>query len=130
MMAFSLVWSLGYLISIIVFSIIIGMVFYFNETSKKTLAKYLVGSVICTAVIVYLVNILKNQLFSAIGVYNYTFLFLIAFILIFIGYLLSKEKNFKNSFKKVLLLSYLCFLLIAFVCVLSRSDLLGFDSLL
>lgn len=128
MMAFSLVWSLGYVISIIVFSILIGLIFYFNETSKRTLAKYLVISVISTAIIVYLINIFKNQIFSAIGAYNYTCLFLIAFVLIFIGYLLSKENDFKNSFKKVLFLSYLCFLLIVFVCVLSRSELLGFNA--
>ena len=128
-MAFSLVWSLGYLISIIVFSTVIGLIFYFNETSKKDLAKYLFVSVICTFAMIYVMGLFKDQLYSAIGIYNYALLFLIAFILILIGYLLSKEKTFKGSFKKVLSLSYLSFLLVAFVCVLSRSDLFGLNSL-
>ena len=128
-MAFSLVWSLGYLISIIVFSTVIGLIFYFNEISNKALAKYLVVSVICTSAVIYVISIFKNQLYSAIGVYNYTFLFLIAFVLIFIGYILSREDNFKNCFKKVLSLSYLSFILVAFVCVLSREDLFGLNSL-
>ena len=128
-MDFSLIWSLVYVISIIAFSIVIGLVFCFNDTSKKTFAKYVVISIIGTSAIIYLINLFKDQLYSAIGVYNYTLLFLIAFLLIFIGYLLSKEKYFKNTFKNVLLLSYLCFLLIALVCVLSKSSLLGFDSL-
>ncbi|MBQ6100580.1 MAG: hypothetical protein IJL02_12210 [Methanobrevibacter sp.] len=128
-MAFSLVWSLGYIISLIVFSVIVGLIFHFNETSKKTLAIYVVISLVFTSAVVYLINLFKNQLYSAIGVYNYTFLFLIAFVLIFSGYLLSKEKKFKDSFKKVLSLSYLCFLLIVFVCILSKTDLLGLNSL-
>ena len=128
-MAFSLVWSLGYLISIIVFSTVIGLNFYFNETSKKDLAKYLYVSVICTFAMIYVMGLFKDQLYSAIGIYNYALLFLIAFILILIGYLLSKEKTFKGSFKKVLSLSYLSFLLVALVCVLSRSDLFGLNSL-
>lgn len=128
-MAFSLVWSLGFLISIIVFSILLGLIFYFNETSNKTLAKYVIISAICTSVIIYLIDLFKNQLFSAIGIYNYTILFLIAFVLIFIGYLLSREKNFKNSFNKVLLLSYLCFVLVAFVCILSKTALFGLNSI-
>ena len=128
-MAFSLVWSLGYLISIIVFSTVIGLIFYFNETSKKDLAKYLFVSLICTFAMIYVMGLFKDQLYSAIGIYNYALLFLIAFILILIGYLLSKEKTFKGSFKKVLSLSYLSFLLVALVCVLSRSDLFGLNSL-
>ena len=128
-MAFSLVWSLGYLISIIVFSTVICLIFYFNETSKKDLAKYLFVSVICTFAMIYVMGLFKDQLYSAIGIYNYALLFLIAFILILIGYLLSKEKTFKGSFKKVLSLSYLSFLLVALVCVLSRSDLFGLNSL-
>lgn len=128
-MAFSLVWSLGYIISIIVFSILIGLIFYFNDTYKKTLAKYLVISVVSISIIVYLISLFKNQLSSALEVYSYSFIFLIAFVLIFIGYLLSREKNFKNSFKKILSLSYLSFLLIAFVCILSKGGIFGFDSL-
>lgn len=128
-MAFSLVWSLGYLISIIAFSVIIGLIFYFNDSSKKDLAKYVGVSVICIPIIVYLISLFKDQLSSAVGIYSYTFIFIIAFVLIFIGYLLSKGSDFKNSFKKVLTLSYLCFLLIAFVCILSKTDLFGFDSL-
>ena len=124
----ALVWSLGYVISIIVFSIIIGLIFYFNDTPKKNLAKYLVVSVVSTSVIVYLISLFKNQLGTAFGLYSYSFIFLISFVLIFIGYLLSRENNFKNSFKKILLLSYSCFLLITFVCILS-SSILGFNSL-
>lgn len=128
-MASGLVWSLGFIVSIIIFSVIFALIFYYNESSKKTLAKYIVISFIGTSVLVYAINLFKNQLYSAIGVYNYTLLFLIAFILIFIGYLLSKETDFKNSFKKVLLLSYSCFILIAFVCILSKCDLFGFNGL-
>lgn len=128
-MAFGLVWSWGYVITIIIFSIIIGLLFYFNEASNKTLAKYVVISVICTALIVYLINLFKNQLFSAIGIYNYTLIFLISFVLIFIGYLLSKQKDLMGCFNKVVSLSFLCFLLIAFVCSLSNMDLFGFNSL-
>lgn len=128
-MTFSLVWSLGYVISIIVFSLIIGLILYLNETSIKTLAKYEVISVICIPIIVYIISLFKEQLSSAIGVYSYTLIFLIAFVLIFIGYLLSKEKNIKNSFKKVIPLSYLCFILIAFVCIISKGDLFGFNTL-
>lgn len=128
-MTFSLVWSLGYVISIIVFSLIIGSILYLNETSIKTLAKYEVISVICISIIVYIISLFKEQLSSAIGVYSYTLIFLIAFVLIFIGYLLSREKNIKNSFKKVIPLSYLCFILIAFVCIISKGDLFGFNTL-
>ena len=128
-MTFSLVWSLGYVISIIVFSLIIGLILYLNETSIKTLAKYEVISVICIPIIVYIISLFKEQLSSAIGVYSYTLIFLIAFVLIFIGYLLSREKNIKNSFKKVIPLSYLCFILIAFVCIISKGDLFGFNTL-
>ena len=128
-MTFSLVWSLGYIISIIAFSLIIGLILYFNETSIKTLARYAVISVICIPVIVYIISLFKEQLGSAVGIYSYTLIFLIAFVLIFIGYLLSREKNFKNSFIKVISLSYLCFLLIAFVCIVSKGNILGFDSL-
>ena len=128
-MAFGLVWSLGYVISIIIFSMIIALLFHFNETSNKTLAKYLAISVICTAAIVYLINLFKDQLALAIGVYSYALIFLISFVLIFIGYLLSKQKDLKKSFNKVISLSYLCFLLISLVCLLSGMELLGFDSL-
>ena len=128
MMDLSLVWSLGFIISILVFSIIIGLIFYFNETSKKTFAKYVFISLICTSVIVYFICLFKKQLHSAIGIYSYTFLFLIAFVLIFIGYILSKE-NYKNSLKKILSLSYLCFLLISFVCIISSESIFGLDSL-
>ena len=93
------------------------------------MAKYLFVSVICTFAMIYVMGLFKDQLYSAIGIYNYALLFLIAFILILIGYLLSKEKTFKGSFKKVLSLSYLSFLLVALVCVLSRSDLFGLNSL-
>lgn len=99
-MAFSLVWSLGYVGAIIVFSIFIGLIFSFNDISKKTLAKYVLVSFISTSLIIYLLDLFKNQLNSAIGIYNYAFLFLIAFILIFIGFLLSKENDLKNSFEK------------------------------
>lgn len=128
-MAFTLVWTIGYVISIVLFSIIIGLIFYFNETSNKALAKYVVISVICTSAVIYLINLFNNQLSSAIGFYSYSLLFLIAFFLIFIGYVISKEKNLKNCFKRILLLSYSCFLLICFVCIIAKIDLFGFKSL-
>lgn len=128
-MASSLVWSLGFIISIILFSVIIALIFNFNDSSKKDLAKFSVISLIVTGVMIYFINLFKSQLGLIFGVYSYTLLFIIAFILIFTGYLLSKEKNFKNSFKKVLLLSYISFILIGFVCVMSISDLFGLNSL-
>lgn len=128
-MASSLVWSLGFIISIILFSVIIALIFNFNDSSKKDLAKFSVISLIVIGVMIYFINLFKSQLGLIFGVYSYTLLFIIAFILIFTGYLLSKEKNFKNSFKKVLLLSYISFILIGFVCVMSISDLFGLNSL-
>lgn len=128
-MASSLVWSLGFIISIILFSVIIALIFNFNNSSKKDLAKFSVISLIVTGVMIYFINLFKSHLGLIFGVYSYTLLFIIAFILIFTGYLLSKEKNFKNSFKKVLLLSYISFILIGFVCVMSISDLFGLNSL-
>ena len=128
-MASSLVWSLGFIFSIILFSVIIALIFNFNDSSKKDLAKFSVISFIVTGVMIYFINLFKSQLGLIFGVYSYTLLFIIAFILIFTGYLLSKEKNFKNSFKKVLLLSYISFILIGFVCVMSISDLFGLNSL-
>ncbi|WP_407423038.1 DUF2162 family putative transporter [Methanobrevibacter sp.] len=105
------------------------MIFNFNGSSKKALAKFSVISFIVTGVMIYFMSLFKNQLGLIFGIYSYTLLFLIAFILIFTGYILSKEKNFKNSFKKVLLLSYMSFMLIGFVCIMSNSDLFGFNSL-
>lgn len=128
-MASSLVWSLGFTISIMLFSVIFALIFNFNDASKKTLAKFSAVSIVSTGVIIYLFDLFKDQLNLIFGIYSYTLLFLIAFIMIFTGYLLSKEKNFKSSFKKVLLLSYLCFIVIGFVCIVSKSDLFGFDSL-
>ena len=126
-MAFSLIWSLGFIVSIILFSTIIGLSFYLNNASKKTLTKFVIISLISTSTIIYFTCLFKNQLNSFVGVYNYTIIFLIAFILIFAGYLLSKENNFKDSFKSVLL-SYSCFILMAFVCILYENDLFGFNN--
>lgn len=128
-MAFSLLWSLGFIISIVVFSILIGLSFYFNGSSKKALAKFAVISLIGISIMIYLLCMFKNQIGSFVGAYNYSILFLIAFILIFIGYLMSRENNFKNSFKKVLLLSYLCFTLMSLVCILSKTELLALGDL-
>lgn len=128
-MAFSLIWSFGYIISIIVFSIIIALGFHLNNSSGKTLTKFIIISLISTSIIIYVIMLFKNQLGSFIGVYNYTLMFLIAFILIFIGYLISKENTFKNTFKIVLLLSYSCFILMTFACILYDDKLLGFNGL-
>ena len=103
-MAFSLLWSLGLIISIMIFAIGFGLILSLKDVSKK-------------------------QLNSIIGVYNYLLLFLIAILLIFIGYLVNKNKDNKKSLKLILGLSFISFLLMAFMCIVSKDAIFGLNSL-
>ena len=85
-MAFSLLWSLGLIVSIIIFAIDMALIFSFKDISKKSLMIFSIISFFSTLILVYFIDLFKTQLISAIGLYNYLLLFLISFILIFIGY--------------------------------------------
>lgn len=128
-MAFSLLWSLGLILSIIIFAIDFGLLFNFKDISKKSLAKYSIIFFISTLILIYFIDLFKNQLLSFLGTYNYLLLFLISFVLIFIGYIINKNNNFKKDLKLIVILSYLCFILMAFMCILSKQALFGLNSL-
>lgn len=128
-MAFSLLWSLGLIVSIIIFAIDMALIFSFKDISKKSLMIFSIISFFSTLILVYFIDLFKTQLISAIGLYNYLLLFLISFILIFIGYLINKENYFEKNLKAILGLSYLCFILMAFMCILSKQALFGLNSL-
>lgn len=128
-MAFSLLWSLGLIISIVIFAIAFGLILNLKDFSKKDLAKFSVISFISTLILIYFINLFKLQLNSAIGAYNYLILFLIAFLMIFIGYLINKDKDIEKSFKTVLVLSFICFIVMAFMCIASKQALFGLNSL-
>ena len=123
-MAFSLLWSLGFIISIMIFSVAIGLIISYENFSNIDLAKFSIVSLICTFILIYAINIFKIQLISAIGNYSFLLLFVISLLLMFIGYLVNKGKN--NS-KKVILLSYLSFMLLALICICSKEPLLGLN---
>ncbi len=127
-MAFSLLWSIGLIISIFIFTVAIGLSLSYTEISKKTLAIYSVGLMICTFILVYVINLFRTQLSSGLGAYNYLLLFLIAFMLMFIGYSINKRNDSEN-FIKIPLLSYLCFILTVVMCVGSNESLFGLNSL-
>ena len=127
-MAFSLLWSIGLIISIFIFAVAIGLSLSYTEISKKTLAIYSVGLMICTFILVYVINLFRTQLSSGLGAYNYLLLFLIAFMLMFIGYSINKRNDSEN-FIKIPLLSYLCFILTVVMCVGSNESLFGLNSL-
>lgn len=126
-MAFSLLWSFGLVISILVFAIAIGLSLGYADISKKALAIFSVGSIICTFILVYVISLFKIQLNSAMGAYNYLLLFLIALMLMFIGYSINRQN--KQNFIKILSLPYLCFILTVVMCVGSKESLFGLNSL-
>ena len=128
-MAFSLLWSFGLIISILIFAVAIGFCLGYAGISRKSLAIVSIGSIICTFILVYAINLFKNQLNLVMGAYNYLLLFLIAFIMMFIGYSINKHDEDKRNFTKAISLSYLCFMLTVVMCVGSKESLFGLDSL-
>ena len=128
-MAFSLLWSCGLIISIIIFAVAFGLMLSSGNPSNKSLAIFTVGSLIATFLLVYAMSIFKVQLNSVMGSYNYLLLFLIALILMFTGYLINDGESFRKNLTKVFPLTYLCFLLCALICIGSKDPLFGLDSL-
>lgn len=128
-MAFSLLWSFGLVISILIFAVAIGFCLGYALTDGKSLAIASIGSVICTFILVYGINLFKIQLNSAMGAYNYLLLFLIALVMMFIGFSVNKQNEEKENLMKIISLSYLCFILTVVMCVASKESLLGLDSL-
>ena len=128
-MAFSLLWSLGLIISIIIFAIDFGLILNLKDFSKKNFAIVSIILFISTLILIYFINLFRVQLNSAIGIYNYLLLFLIAFVLILNAYLINKEKDDGKKFKLLFSLSFLCFILMAFMCIVSKEALFGLNSL-
>ncbi len=123
-MAFSLLWSFGLVISILIFAVAIGFCLGYAGTSRKSLTIASIGSVICTFILVYGISLFKTQLNSAMGAYNYLLLFLIALVLMFVGFSANRQ-----NLMKTISLSYLCFILTVVMCVASKESLLGLNSL-
>lgn len=128
-MSFSLLWSVGFAVSIVVFAISIGLVINSKINSNKNLVKLVFVLFISTLILIYSICIFKVQLNSIIGSYNYVLLFLIAFLLMFIGYIIIKENGCGRSFINVLLLSYLSFILVMLICIGSKESIFGLDDL-
>ena len=128
-MAFSLLWSLGLIISIIVFAIDFGLILNLKDLSKKGLAKYSIILFISTLILIYFINLFRVQFNAAIGIYNYLLLFLIAFALILSAYLINKDEDVGKKFRKLFVLSYISFIIMAFMCVVSKQALFGLNSL-
>ena len=74
-MAFSLLWSLGLIISIMIFAIGFGLILSLKDVSKKNLAIFSIILFISTFILIYFMNLFRTQLNSIIGVYNYLLLF-------------------------------------------------------
>lgn len=128
-MGFNILWSVAFIVSILIFSVIIGLFINCNIDSKRNLAKLSVVSFISVGIFVYLISIFKIQLDSLIGEYNYILLFLIAFLLMAIGYIILKQKDYKKTFLKVLLLSYVSFILSMMICIGFGESIFGLDDL-
>ena len=128
-MGFNILWSVAFIVSILIFSVIIGLFINCNIDSKRNLAKLSIVSFISVGIFVYLISILKIQLDSLIGEYNYILLFLIAFLLMAIGYIILKQKDYKKTFLKVLLLSYVSFILSMMICIGFGESIFGLDDL-
>ncbi|MGN0174992.1 MAG: DUF2162 family putative transporter [Methanobrevibacter sp.] len=128
-MGFSILWSVAFIVSILIFSTIIGLFINCNIDSKRNLAKLSIVSFISVGIFVYLISIFKIQLDSLIGEYNYILLFLIAFLLMTIGYIILKQKDYKKTFLKVLLLSYVSFILSMMICIGFGESIFGLDDL-
>ena len=128
-MGFNILWSVAFIVSILIFSVIIGLFINCNIDSKRNLAKLSIVSFISVGIFVYLISIFKIQLDSLIGEYNYILLFLIAFLLMAIGYIILKKKDYKKTFLKVLLLSYVSFILSMMICIGFGESIFGLDDL-
>lgn len=128
-MGFNILWSVAFIVSILIFSVIIGLFINCNIDSKRNLAKLSIVSFISVGISVYLISIFKIQLDSLIGEYNYILLFLIAFLLMAIGYIILKQKDYKKTFLKVLLLSYVSFILSMMICIGFGESIFGLDDL-
>lgn len=128
-MGFNIFWSVAFIVSILIFSVIIGLFINCNIDSKRNLAKLSIVSFISVGIFVYLISIFKIQLDSLIGEYNYILLFLIAFLLMAIGYIILKQKDYKKTFLKVLLLSYVSFILSMMICIGFGESIFGLDDL-
>ena len=128
-MGFNILWSVAFIVSILIFSVIIGLFINCNIDSKRNLAKLSIVSFISVGIFVYLILIFKIQLDSLIGEYNYILLFLIAFLLMAIGYIILKQKDYKKTFLKVLLLSYVSFILSMMICIGFGESIFGLDDL-
>lgn len=128
-MGFNILWSVVFIVSILIFSVIIGLFINCNIDSKRNLAKLSIVSFISVGIFVYLISIFKIQLDSLIGEYNYILLFLIAFLLMAIGYIILKQKDYKKTFLKVLLLSYVSFILSMMICIGFGESIFGLDDL-
>lgn len=128
-MGFNILWSVAFIVSILIFSVIIGLFINCNIDSKRNLAKLSIVSFISVGIFVYLISIFKIQLDSLIGEYNYILLFLIAFLLMTIGYIILKQKDYKKTFLKVLLLSYVSFILSMMICIGFGESIFGLDDL-
>lgn len=128
-MGFNILWSVAFIVSILIFSVIIGLFINCNIDSKRNLAKLSIVSFISVGISVYLISIFKIQLDSLIGEYNYILLFLIAFLLMTIGYIILKQKDYKKTFLKVLLLSYVSFILSMVICIGFGESIFGLDDL-
>ena len=128
-MGFNILWSVAFIVSILIFSVIIGLFINCNIDSKRNLAILSIVSFISVGIFVYLISIFKIQLDSLIGEYNYILLFLIAFLLMAIGYIILKQKDYKKTFLKVLLLSYVSFILSMMICIGFGESIFGLDDL-
>lgn len=128
-MGFNILWSVAFIVSILIFSVIIGLFINCNIDYKRNLAKLSIVSFISVGIFVYLISIFKIQLDSLIGEYNYILLFLIAFLLMTIGYIILKQKDYKKTFLKVLLLSYVSFILSMMICIGFGESIFGLDDL-
>ena len=128
-MGFNILWSVAFIVSILIFSVIIGLFINCNIDSKRNLSKLSIVSFISVGIFVYLISIFKIQLDSLIGEYNYILLFLIAFLLMAIGYIILKQKDYKKTFLKVLLLSYVSFILSMMICIGFGESIFGLDDL-
>ena len=128
-MGFNILWSVAFIVSILIFSVIIGLFINCNIDSKRNLAKLSIVSFISVGIFVYLISIFKIQLDSLIGESNYILLFLIAFLLMAIGYIILKQKDYKKTFLKVLLLSYVSFILSMMICIGFGESIFGLDDL-
>jgi predicted transporter len=126
-MAFSLVWSFGLIISIMIFAISAGLILSREATNNKNLIIFLLASTGVIFILVYLIDLAKTQISSLMGSYSYILLFLISFILMLIGYSIIKNK--KLVFKRTILLSYACFMVTVVMCVGSEEPLFGLNSL-